>query len=68
MSSGIMAIMLGVSTFLGFLGLLALLWGHKNGQFDDHKKFIDGALYDGEEELNDAKKMEEKKRAYTPPD
>ena len=68
MSSGIVAIMLGISTFLGFLGLIALLWGHKNGQFDDQKKFVNGALFDGEEELRDAAKMEEKKRAYSPPD
>ena len=54
--------MLGVSTLLGALGLFALLWGHKTGQFEDKHKFLDGALYDGEEELKDAVLMEQKKK------
>ncbi|BDY13428.1 cbb3-type cytochrome oxidase assembly protein CcoS [Hydrogenimonas cancrithermarum] len=62
MSSGILAMMLGVSTLLGALGLFALLWGHKTGQFEDKHKFLDGALYDGEEELKDAVMMEEKRK------
>ena len=53
--------MLGISTLLGALGLLALLWGHKTGQFEDKHKFLDGALYDGEEELKDAVMMEHKR-------
>ena len=62
MSSGILAMMLGVSTLLGAFGLFALLWGHKTGQFEDKHKFLDGALYDGEEELRDAVMMEEKRK------
>ena len=62
MSSGILAIMLGVSTLLGAFGLFALLWGHKTGQFEDKHKFLDGALYDGEEELKDAVLMERKRK------
>lgn len=62
MSSNIMILMLSVSTFLGALGLMALLWGLKTGQFDDQSKFIDGARYDNEEELRDAVMMEEKKK------
>jgi len=62
MSSGIVAMMLGVSTLLGALGLAALLWGLKTGQFDDTSKFLDGARFDGEEELRDAVMMEEKKK------
>ena len=54
--------MLGVSTLLGAFGLFALLWGHKTGQFEDKHKFLDGALYDGEEELKDAVMMEEKRK------
>ena len=54
--------MLGVSTLLGAFGLFALLWGHKTGQFEDKHKFLDGALYDGEEELKDAVRMEEKRK------
>jgi cbb3-type cytochrome oxidase maturation protein len=61
MSDSIMALMLGVSTFLGLLGLLALLWGLRTGQFDDQAKFLDGARFDGEEELRDAVMMEKKK-------
>ena len=61
MSDWIMGLMLGVSTFLGALGLLALLWGLKSGQFDDQAKFLDGARFDGEEELRDAVMMEKKK-------
>ncbi|WP_353661232.1 cbb3-type cytochrome oxidase assembly protein CcoS [Hydrogenimonas sp. SS33] len=63
MSSGILAMMLGISTLLGAIGLFALLWGHKTGQFEDKHRFLDGALYDGEEELRDAVRMEEKKKA-----
>ncbi|MDD5406802.1 MAG: cbb3-type cytochrome oxidase assembly protein CcoS [Sulfurovaceae bacterium] len=63
MSSNIMILMLSVSTFLGALGLIALLWGLKTGQFDDQSKFIDGARYDNEEELRDAAMMEEKKKS-----
>ncbi len=76
MSSGIIGLMIGVSTFLGGLGLIALIWGVKTGQFDDQAKFLDGARFDGEEELRDAIMMEEKKKAakakreknYSPPD
>ncbi len=62
MSAGIIAMMLGVSTLLGALGLAALLWGLKTGQFDDTSKFLDAARFDGEEELKDAVLMEEKKK------
>ncbi|WP_456458260.1 cbb3-type cytochrome oxidase assembly protein CcoS [Nitratifractor sp.] len=61
MSDSIMALMLGVSTFLGALGLIALLWGLRSGQFDDQSKFLDGARFDGEEELRDAVMMERKR-------
>jgi cbb3-type cytochrome oxidase maturation protein len=63
MSENIMILMLSVSTFLGALGLIALLWGVKTGQFDDHSKFLDAARYDNEEDLRDAALMEEKKKA-----
>ena len=62
MSDSIMALMLGVSTFLGALGLIALLWGLRSGQFDDQSKFLDGARFDGEEELKDAIMMERKRK------
>jgi cbb3-type cytochrome oxidase maturation protein len=63
MSENIVILMISVSTFLGALGLGALLWGVKTGQFDDQSKFIDAARYDGEEELRDAAMMESKKKA-----
>ncbi len=63
MSESIVILMISVSTFLGALGLIALLWGVKTGQFDDQSKFIDAARYDGEEELRDAAMMESKKKA-----
>ena len=63
MSESIVILMISVSTFLGALGLIALLWGVKTGQFDDQSKFIDAARFDGEEELRDAVMMEEKKKA-----
>ena len=62
MSSSIVGMMLAVSTFLGALGLIGLLWGLKTGQFDDTSKFLDGARFDGEEELKDAIMMEKKKK------
>ena len=64
MNSAMVGIMLAVSIFLGFLGLLAFLWWLKGGQFDDEKKMMQGVLFDGEEELREAallqKRREEK--------
>jgi cbb3-type cytochrome oxidase maturation protein len=75
MSSGIIAMMIGVSTFLGVLGLSALLWAIKTGQFDDREKFLDAAKFDDEEALRDAAAMDERRKAaknreksYSPPD
>jgi cbb3-type cytochrome oxidase maturation protein len=77
MSSGIIAIMIGVSTFLGVIGLFGLLWGLKTGQFDDEKKFLDGVRHDGVDELRDAVELEKKRedaikkhreKNYRPPD
>ncbi len=62
MSGSIITMMIGISTFLGALGLAALIWGIRTGQFDDQSKFIDGARFDNEEELRDAIRMEEKKK------
>jgi cbb3-type cytochrome oxidase maturation protein len=75
MSSGIIAMMIGVSTFLGALGLAALLWAIKTGQFDDKSRFLEATKFDDEEALRDAAGMQEKKNAakkrektYSPPD
>ncbi|MFK5976362.1 MAG: cbb3-type cytochrome oxidase assembly protein CcoS [Sulfurovum sp.] len=80
MSESVVILMIGVSTFLGSLGLIGLLWAVKTGQFDDESKFIDAVRYDNEEDLRDAVMMEEKKKkrkklreekrekSYAPPD
>ncbi len=76
MSESVIILMLSVSTFLGALGLIALIWGVKTGQFDDQSKFIDGARYDNIEDLQDAVRMSEKQKKakekskanYMPPD
>ncbi len=64
MSENIVILMIGVSTFLGAIGLIALIWAVRTGQFDDHSKFIDAVRHDNQEDLQDAAMMEEKKRAY----
>lgn len=52
MNSEIIGIMLGVSLVLGLFGLLAFMWGLKNGQFDDSNKMMQGVLFDSVEDLN----------------
>lgn len=64
MSESIVILMIGISTFLGALGLIALIWAVKTGQFDDHSKFIDAVRHDNEEDLQDAAMMDEKKKQY----
>ena len=70
MDTWVIAMMLGASVFLGAIALFAFLWAIKNGQFDDEEKFLNAAKFDGEEELNDAVKQEQKKeslkKAYKP--
>ncbi|OHD98504.1 MAG: cytochrome oxidase maturation protein, cbb3-type [Sulfurimonas sp. RIFCSPHIGHO2_12_FULL_36_9] len=61
MDNWVIAMMLGVSIFLGAVALFAFLWAIKNGQFDDEEKFLNAAKFDGEDELNDALKQEQKK-------
>lgn len=61
MNSGMIAIMLGVSLLIGLLGLIAFIWGLRSGQFDDEKKFTQGLLMDGVDELNDAYRNDFKK-------
>ncbi len=76
MDSNILTLMLGISTFLGALGLGALLWGLKTGQFDDMRRFLDSVHFDNEDDLNDAALMEKKRqeakkrreKGYRPPD
>ena len=65
MSEGIVILMIGVSTFLGAIGLIALIWAVRTGQFDDHSKFVDAVRHDNEEDLQDAAMMEEKRKRYS---
>ncbi len=62
MDNWVIAMMLGASLLLGAIALFAFLWAVKNGQFDDEEKFLNAAKFDGEEELNDALKQEQKKK------
>ncbi|HEY9129616.1 MAG TPA: cbb3-type cytochrome oxidase assembly protein CcoS [Sulfurovum sp.] len=64
MSENIVILMIGVSTFLGAIGLIALIWAVRTGQFDDQSKFIDAARFDNEEDLKDAVMMDEKRKAH----
>ena len=77
MSSDVLSMMLMISIFLGALGLGALLWGLRDGLFDDPKKFLEAAKFDNEEDLKDAILSEQKKKEllkkkreknYMPPD
>ena len=62
MDNSIIAIMLSVSIFMGLLGLIAVLWGIKNNQFDDEKKWMQGILIDDINELNEAYKKDKDER------
>lgn len=64
MSEDIVILMISVSTFLGSLGLIALIWAVKTGQFDDHSKFIDAVRHDNVEDLQDAAMMSEKQKKH----
>ena len=63
MDSWVIIMMLAVSVFLGTLALLGIMWAIRTGQFDDKEKFLNQVQYDGEDELNDAAKQVEKKKA-----
>ena len=64
MSESVVILMISISTILGAIGLIALIWAVRTGQFDDHSKFIDAVRHDNEEDLRDAAQMSEKKKAY----
>ncbi len=65
MSTKIIAMMMGVSIFLGLIGLGAFLWGIKTGQFDDEEKFLNAVKFDGEDDLNDMVEQEQKRKKLT---
>ena len=51
MNITMVGVMLATSLIIGLLGLIAFLWGLKNGQFDDEKKMMQSVLFDNEEDL-----------------
>lgn len=57
--NGVIMMMIGVSIVLAFIVIVALSWGIKNKQFDDDSWIC---LDDSEEALNDAIKLEERKK------
>ena len=61
MDNWVVGMMLGASIFLGGIALFAFLWAIRSGQFDDKEKFLNGAKFDGVDELNDAINQEKKK-------
>ena len=60
MNVGIVGVMLYISLLLGFIGLIAFIWGIKHHQFDYEKKMMQRVLYDSVEDLRLAKEKEEK--------
>lgn len=58
--NSVIMMMIGVSIFVFFIALGAFLWAVRNKQFDDEYKFT--TLNDSEEALQDAIKLEERKR------
>ncbi|RDU67090.1 cbb3-type cytochrome oxidase assembly protein CcoS [Helicobacter didelphidarum] len=61
MSSWVVMLMLGASLTIGCIGLIAFLWGLKNGQFDDKEKMMRGVLFDSIEDLNNLSKQDKHK-------
>ena len=47
-------ILIPISILLAFFIGYFFWWSGKSGQFDDERKFFDGALYDDEDALNEA--------------
>lgn len=62
MSDEVVKLMLGASLFLGFLGVVAFIWGLKTNQFDDAQKFKEGALHDTVDDLNEAIELEKREK------
>lgn len=54
----LMMLIVGLVVSFAILGMF--IWGAKGGQFDDSKKMMDGLLFDGTEDLNDAVNKEKK--------
>ncbi|MDL0088620.1 cbb3-type cytochrome oxidase assembly protein [Campylobacter gastrosuis] len=76
MDNAVLMAMLLISVMLGAFALFGLIWGIKNKQFEDYRKFLDGTKFDDEDALNDAYALEKRKKealkkrekGYMPPD
>lgn len=62
MDSATLAILVFISVLMGAFLLFGVLWGIKNKQFEDYRKFLDGANLDDEEALNEAYELELRKK------
>jgi len=57
-----LAMLVFISVLMGAALLFGVLWGIKNRQFEDYRKFLDGANLDGEDALNEAYALELRKK------
>lgn len=64
MDEGIVAMMIIVSVGLGGAALAGVLWALKTKQFEDHRRFLEGALDDDEEALNEAYSLEQRQKKF----
>lgn len=62
MDTTTLAMLVLVSVLMGALLLFGVLWGIKNRQFEDYRKFLDGANLDDEDALNEAYQLELRKK------
>jgi len=57
-----LAMLVFISVLMGAALLFGVLWGIKNRQFEDYRKFLDGANLDDEDALNEAYRLELRKK------
>ena len=62
MDTPTLAMLVLVSVLMGAALLFGVLWGIKNRQFEDYRKFLDGANLDDEDALNEAYQLELRKK------
>ena len=62
MDTTTLAMLVFISVLMGATLLFGVLWGIKNRQFEDYRKFLDGANLDDEDALNEAYELELRKK------
>ena len=62
MDTTTLAMLVFISVLMGAALLFGVLWGIKNRQFEDYRKFLDGANLDDEDALNEAYQLELRKK------